>query len=274
MKDRCVALACIAVIAAVATSAATPATRNDGPPTSIAALGDSITTGACTDSTCGNRFDNSWSTGTNPAVDSDFLRLRAIFKNRHPNLVRAYNFATSAFVTMADLETQARQAVAHKAEYVTIEIGENDLCGGTPLATFRSGLERGLAVLSKLPPTRIPRKILLLSIENLAGHWRVLQSDPTALKAFRAGRGLDCGLGATVTAAQLSQVEARTRALNRILAQVCSEHPLCLYDAGTYFRLPLRAGYFSPADYQHLSLAGQRALAAAEWKVGLKILFY
>jgi hypothetical protein len=55
---------------------------------------------------------------------------------------------------------------------------------------------------------------------------------------------------------------------------VCSKHPLCLYDAGTYYRLPLKAGYFSPADYQHLSLAGQRALAAAEWKVALKILDY
>jgi lysophospholipase L1-like esterase len=273
VKPRYVTLALVALISVVAVSAAAPATSNDGPPGSIAAIGDSITTGACTGSTCADRPDNSWSTGTNPAVDSHFLHLRAIFKS-NPNSVHAYNFATSALVTMADLEAQARQAVARKAQYVTIELGENDLCGGTPLATFRSGLERGLAVLSKLPPTRIPTKILLLSIENLAEHWRVLHADPAALKAFKAGQGIDCGLGDRVTRAQLAHVRARTLALNRILAEVCGKHPLCLYDAGTYYRLPLKARYFSPADYQHLSLAGQRALAAAEWKVALKILYY
>jgi hypothetical protein len=43
--------------------------------------------------------------------------------------------------------------------------------------------------------------------------------------------------------------------------------PLCLYDNGTYYRLALKPSDFSPADYRHLSRAGQRALAAAEWKI-------
>jgi len=55
---------------------------------------------------------------------------------------------------------------------------------------------------------------------------------------------------------------------------VCSTVPYCLYDGGTYYHLPLHGAYFSPADYQHLSLAGQRALAAAEWKIALKILYH
>jgi lysophospholipase L1-like esterase len=273
MTSRLSALGCVALAATIAASAATPATRNDGPPISIAAIGDSISIGACTDSTCGNRFDNSWSTGTNPVVDSHFLRLRAIWKSA-PQRVHAFNVASATSGTMADLETQARQAVAHKAQYVTIELGENDLCGGTSLAAFRSSFERGLTVLSKLPPTRIPTKILVLSIENLTEHWRVLRADPTAAKALKGYGGLDCSLGYAATPKQLSQVRSRTLALNRILAEVCSEHPLCLYDGGTYFHLPLKARYFSPADYQHLSLAGQRALAAAEWKVALKILYY
>src|SRR6266446_5110986 len=135
MTARCVALGCIALVAAVAASAASPATRNGGPPVSIAAVGDSITTGACTDSTCAERPQNSWSTGTNSAVDSHLLRLRAIWKNKRP--IRAFNLATSAGATMADLASQARDANDARAQYVTIELGENDLCGKTTPALFR-----------------------------------------------------------------------------------------------------------------------------------------
>ena len=139
----------------------------------------------------------------------------------------------------------------------------------TSIAAFRAELRRGLAVL--IAGTH--PKILLLSIENIVAHWRALQSDPTARKVFATGYSLDCALGAQVPRSWLTNVEARTRALNLVEAEVCSTVPYCLYDGGTYFNLPLRARYFSRADYQHLSLAGQRALAAAEWKVAQKILY-
>ncbi|HZQ64905.1 MAG TPA: GDSL-type esterase/lipase family protein [Gaiellaceae bacterium] len=262
----------MAAVALGAVSAASPATRNGGPPDSIGAIGDSITTGACTDRTCSDRPANSWSTGTNPAVDSHLLRLRAVLKSSASRAsVRAFDYASSLHVTMADLATQAREAVHDQVRYVTIEIGENDLCSGVSPASFRSNLERGLAVLSR---SANHPKILLLSIENLAAHWRALRNDPTAARALKAGAVLDCGLGYyTATDKTLSRVQSRAGLLNGVLAEVCSKHPLCLYDAGTYFRLPLRASFFSPADYQHLSLAGQRALAAAEWKVARKFLY-
>jgi len=60
----------------------------------------------------------------------------------------------------------------------------------------------------------------------------VLRADPTAAKALKGYGGLDCSLGYAATPKQLSQVRSRTLALNRILAEVCSEHPLCLYDGG------------------------------------------
>lgn len=277
MNARPLTLALIAVTAAIATSTA-PSAINNGPPQSIAAIGDSITTGACTDSTCADRPGNSWSTGTNPKVDSLLLRIGAIVKKPDPTLrtganpVQAHNFAGSSSITMADLAYQAREAVAVKAEIVTIELGENDICANTPPSRFRTELERGLTVLTS--GLRSPHvKILLLSIEDLTRHWRVLQADPKAAEAFKAGGGIDCGLGGShVTRGKLKRIRSRTIALNEILADVCSQHPLCLYDAGTYFHLPLEAAYFSPADYQHLTIAGQHALAAAEWKVALRFL--
>jgi lysophospholipase L1-like esterase len=256
----------------VVASPASPATRNDGPPRSIAALGDSITTAACANGvSCSDALSDSWSTGTNLAVQSHLLRLRAIWKGRLP--VRAVNLAADDDVTMADLAAQARQALNFRADYVTIEIGENDLCGSTSIATFRAQLKHGLDVLSSNDTRGPATKILLLSIEDIVAHWRVLHGNPVARKAFKTGYSLDCALGDQVPKTWLAQIQARAQALNAVEADVCSTVPYCLYDGGTYYRLPLRAAYFSPADYQHLSLGGQRALAAAEWKIALKILY-
>ena len=256
------------LVALTAASTASSAPTNSGPPASIAAIGDSITTGACTDPTCADRPQNSWSTGINPAVRSQFLRLRAIRKGKFE--IKRFNLASSGGATMADLAPQATEAVRDRAAYATVELGENDLCNGTKPAVFRGELERGLSVLSR---GRIPVKVLLLSIENEAAHWRALRNDPKAAEALRAGATLDCGLGYGATSSLLSKVEAHARLLNGILAAVCSKHPDCLYDGGTYFRLPLKASDYSSADYQHLSIEGQRALAAAEWKVALKIIY-
>ena len=267
MTSHRLTLASVALAAMIVAWAAVPATSNDGPPSSIAALGDSITKAACTDPSCADRPANSWSTGTNPAVASHLSRLQAIWKNKLH--VRSFKFASSAGATMADLASQAREASNVRAQYVTIELGENDLCGTTTPAQFRTNLERGLAALTNHP------KILVLSIENEAAHWRTLRADPTAAKAFKNGSVLDCGLGYfTATPALLAKIHTRTIKLNEILAAVCSKHPLCLYDNGTYYRLPIKPDDFSPADYQHLSRTGQRALAAAEWNIALRILYY
>ena len=257
--------------ALVVASSASPATDNDGPPTSIAALGDSITTAACANGvSCSDALSDSWSTGTNLAVQSHLLRLREIWRDRRP--VRAVNLASDAYVTMADLAPQARQALRFRANYVTVEIGENDLCGGTSIATFRAELKHGLEVLSS-DDTRAPAtRILLLSIEDIVAHWRALHNNLVARESFKTGYSLDCHLGDQVPKTRLTRIDARTRALNAVEAEVCSTVPYCRYDRGTYYHLPLRAAYFSRADYQHLSLAGQHALAAAEWKVALEIL--
>lgn len=273
MKSLRAALTFWVILALIAVPSATPSTKSEGPPNSIAALGDSITRAACTDTTCADRPANSWSTGTNPAVQSHLLRLRAALKSTLS--IRAFNFASSQGVTMADLAGEARQAVRSGAEYVTIEMGGNDLCNtpGTSPAVFRRNLERGLAPLVSVHGGYQP-KVLLLSLEDEAAHWRILRADPVATKAFKKGAVLGCNLGYyTATKTALSTIEARTKVLNKILADVCNRHPFCLFDGGTYFRMPLKASYFSPADYQHLTLAGQRALAAAEWKLALRLIY-
>ena len=255
-----VALAAVALVAVAMPLSATSSAMN-GFPTTIAAIGDSITAAACTDPTCADRPANSWATGTNIAVQSQLLRIREVVDHRHE--VAAENLATSANVTMADFPSQAAAAVAARATFVTVELGENDLCEGTPLKRFDREVRAGLQVLTRGEPGV---KILLLSIENLVEHWQVLQNAPASAAAFKAGAEIDCGLGYAATPTRLAQIRKRTDALNRILANECGRSSGCRYDGGIYFRLPVTARDFSTADYQHLSITGQHALSAAEWR--------
>ena len=81
---------------------------------------------------------NSWSTGTNPAVNSQFQRIQAIDPGRNPV---AFNDAVSG-ARASDMNGQAQTAATQDPDYVTIEIGGNDACSSTiaqqtPTATFR-----------------------------------------------------------------------------------------------------------------------------------------
>src|SRR4051794_4159020 len=94
-------------------------TRQITGPRVMAALGDSISAGF---NACGwyvSCTSRSWSAGDNPSVNSHYLRLLGISPQlKGHNL----NFAVPGS-TSADLPGQARRAVEHKADYVTILIG-------------------------------------------------------------------------------------------------------------------------------------------------------
>jgi hypothetical protein len=194
---------------------------------------------------------SSWVTSRDPAVRSQFRRLArmcAVCSN-----VVARRLARPDF-SMVDLASQARRAVAGPdSRYITIEPGVRDLCSGTPLRVFRRELGLGLAVLS----TGGRRDwILVTSIEDLAGEWTLTNRRP-------------CGLGATPSAAQLAALRERAVALNRVLAEVCFAHSFCMYDRGARFTMRLRPSYFSNGT---LTVAGQRAIAAAEWPAARSLL--
>lgn len=185
---------------------------------------------------------------------------------------RSLSFAAPGF-SVAQLAEQARTVVAHAPHrYVIVDLGVRDLCTGTPLERFEQQLDRGLRLLTEGRSGDLPNFVLVASIEDVSAKWRVLRADRDAARAFAAGATMECGLGAAATPARVAALRVRAKALNEIIAEVCFLHVLCLYDRGTRFALPLRAGYFSPRDYRLLSTAGQRAVAAAEWPVALRLL--
>ena len=100
-------------------------------PKSMASTGDSLTRAAgtgflpWTDNPAG-----SWSTGTDASVNSHYLRLLALNpKIRGKN----YNDARSG-AKMGELAGQMATVVAQKVDYVTVEMGGNDVCTSTESA--------------------------------------------------------------------------------------------------------------------------------------------
>jgi len=227
-------------------------------PNSMAAIGDSWTTAYCTDADCTVKPRDSWSTGWNPAIDSHYLRILAKNRKIHG---RNYNIADEAGIVAAgigDLTLMAGNAIAKKVDYVTIALGENDACSSSP-AGFRAEFKAGMDKLTKGLPHA---KIFVASIDDLTRQWQALHAD----RKIRPYVNLDCGLGPTTTKKQLHALRIQIAALNTQLSSVCAHYARCRYDGGAVFRIPWKEQDFSPLDYGHLSIAGQRTLAAATWK--------
>ena len=116
---------------------ATPTT--EPVPNSMAALGDSISRGFDACPAFGECVASNWSTGTDPAVDSQYERILAV----NPNIAgHAFNDAVSG-ATESNLVAQANNAVSQQVDYITIEMGGNDACKATeaqmtPVATYQS----------------------------------------------------------------------------------------------------------------------------------------
>ncbi|GIG64651.1 SGNH/GDSL hydrolase family protein [Phytomonospora endophytica] len=239
---------------------------NPDAPTSIAALGDSISRGVNACATIGECVEANWATGTDPAVGSHFQRLEAA----HPGQrVVSSNFAENG-AKVADLPGQAELA-AGGAEYVTILIGANDACDATPVGAveFGSYVDRSLGVLTAAAPDV---RVLVASIPNLYALWEAGRDNERALWVW----GLDlCAQMLGDAASDEAGVEQRRQGVlsligeyNAALAAACANYAACRFDGGAVFGAQLGLDEVSAIDYFHPSLAGQKALAEALWKAG------
>jgi lysophospholipase L1-like esterase len=247
---------------------------------------------------------NSWSTGTNPQVNSIYQRVLA----RNPaigQIGHVANYATTA-VSVSDLPRQAQLAASQQAALVTVDIGINDACdpfglrGGqqTLPDTFRDQFGQALSILAA---GRAHPRILVATIANVNRTWDLFHDNPNALVRWQFPQppGVICPpllMNPTSTAAtdivRRAAFAARIVSYNLIEAGVCSKTPNCQTDGGALFGWQFGANDIatvtstggvnaspfnvlpvygsdaitnSTADYWHPSLAGQRAIAELEW---------
>jgi lysophospholipase L1-like esterase len=235
-------------------------------PTSMAALGDSIT--RAYDVCCAYRDHpgQSWSTGGTwyDGITSHYERIkrrnRAITGHAHNHAVTGAKMSAAAH--------QASAAAAQRAAYVTVLLGANDLCTSSPSTmtstdTFKTQFRQAMATLKQ----QLPRaRILVSSIPDIYQLWKVLHTNRVARTVWATVGICPSMLGATRTEAQRQQVVARQVAFNQILADTCHQYGAnCRWDGGATYNYKFSASQVSVLDFFHPDLEGQAALARVTW---------
>ncbi len=239
-------------------------------PNSMDALGDSITRAF---NTCPTSLldcpENSWSTGTNAAVDSIYQRILAT------NLgISGHEFNDAVSGTkMTNLNSQAANAVSHHVELVTILMGSNDACTSsistmTATATYESQFKTAINTLTSLLPSGA--QIAVGSLPNAYRLWELFHTNSAATTTWKAG--LICqSLLENPTSTALADVERRAKFKTReeeydkALATVCSHTTNCKWDNDAGFNSLFTTSDITTRDYFHPSIAGQALIASVGW---------
>ncbi|WP_326599234.1 SGNH/GDSL hydrolase family protein [Streptomyces sp. NBC_01803] len=237
----------------------------DTSPASMAAIGDSITRAFDACSILSDCPEASWATGTDAEVDS---LARQLLGDPESVAAHTWNLAETG-ATVADLPAQARRAVAHSPELVTVLIGANDACAEdiasmTTPAGFEADFREALAVIrAELPET----EVYVSSVPDLLRLW----TEGSDSSMARAVWGLadicpslldGAGDDSAGAAERRAAVDTRVREYNAALEEVCAEDPLCRYDDGAVFDYAFTSHHLSDWDWFHPSREGQSELAA------------
>src|SRR5215218_9783622 len=205
---RIVILALVVVLAGLV---APPAWAAPPLPSSMAAIGDSITRAYDVCCSYGDHPGQSWSTGSTSydGIASHYERIRQL----NPAITgHAYNNAVSG-AKMAAAPTQATQAVSQGARYVTILLGANDLCTASPSTMtstedFRAYFSQAMATL--MAQDRKPY-VFVSSIPNLYQLWEVLHTNSLTRWVWATANICQSMLGATRTEAERQLVVDREK---------------------------------------------------------------
>ena len=237
-------------------------------PTSIAAVGDSITQAASSGGSLGADYpQNSWSTGTNTTVNSHYLRLLALTSAING---RSYNRSVSG-AKMVDLNAQMQGVVALQPDYLTVLIGGNDLCtdtaaGMTSVSAFRSQFLTAMATLGAGSPNT---NVYVSSIPNVYHLWELFKGNFWARFVWSVGNICQSLLAnpTSTTAADVARraaVAQRNVDFNTQLAEVCAASAHCRWDGNAAYNTVFTTSDAS-GDYFHPSISGQAKLAAVSW---------
>jgi hypothetical protein len=248
-----------------ASAAARPDERPDRYPNSLAVLAHSGATGEDSDpDRPGVEVRaNSWATGTNPAVNSVYLRILA-----HNPAIKGHNFnLAQGGATVHDLVLQAEEAVTlePRPELVLIQIMDNDIvCPPTArdYAQFRSTFISALDVLAKGAPES--SFFVVSEFGSPTTYWKALSP---AQRRSIGGTGPCAFLDpdGRLVAKELRRLEKIIHGYEAQLEAGCERFRHCRYDGGAFGRVVDRPEYITP-DLNHFSVQGHAKAAAVAWR--------
>ena len=208
---------------------------------------------------------NSWATGSNPDVDSIYLRSLAT----DPTVEgKAWNYAISGS-EVTSLLAQAKRVVTTNptADLVLVQSIDNDIrCDGTDSENYepyRASLTKVVDTLTQgMPEARI----------FFVSQWADVKTYDRVAFSVNPDHLTGTGPCDTVDPKTKKIVPARETYLQRIVddyfgivTEVCARYPTCKTDAGANQDMDLVADDLT-TDMDHLSVAGQAKMAALEWK--------
>jgi lysophospholipase L1-like esterase len=203
----------------------------------------------------GDQPQQSWATGTDPAVDSILLRLRAI----HP-LAQGENAAVSG----ARMESLPKQVASTRdgATLVLIFLGINDACWHepTPPALFETQAQAGFDAVSKAHPGA---DVVVYAIPDLARLGDLNADDPKAIE-FRNAIDYCKPFWAPKDPVERALALARWDQLNDALRRQALEHGFFFSQATVW--PDFAPDDLSPVDWFHPTRAGEARLAEAAWR--------
>ncbi len=238
-------------------------------PSSIAVLGEDGATGLGSNPAHQYRDapENSWATGTNPAVKSIYSRILAV----NP-AVRGHNVNLAQDdAPIQDLGSQVKRAVALKPtpELVLVQIGSNGFaCDGqneSHYADFRAGLIAALDTLTKgLPKARVfvvsewgSEASYAKYLRGLDLGHRLMHASKSPCEEVQSSSGL-------VVPAHVANIARISAGFDAQKAAACKQFPQCRFDRGAASRIVLTSGDMDVREQPH-SIQSQAKLAAAEW---------
>jgi lysophospholipase L1-like esterase len=241
----------------------------DTSPASLAAIGDSVTRAFDACSLLSDCPEVSWATGTDASVTS---LAQLLLGDPAEVAARAWNLAETG-ARISDLPAQARAAVAHEPDLVTVMIGGNDACAAdvesmTGVEDFRADftetmdIVRGQSPRTQVYVSSVPDLLQLWSegSESVMARavWQVANICPSMLS--------DAGDDSAGATERRESVQARVREYNEVLADVCGADALCRYDGGAVFAYEFGPDHLSDYDWFHPSREGQAELAALAYE--------
>ena len=247
-------------------------------PNSIAVLGTATANGWQTDPAHSFQTapENSWATGTNPAVDSIYSRLLVLnpaIKGHNMNFSVSDNALDSAGHELYDFGREVQQALHQgvKPDLVLVQVIDRALkCDGTTERDFTGYGAEFSRLLSELVKGMPNARIFVVSQwGSFSSYVKYLQSlDPQKQRLKNAGKK-PCQLVSSPSGQIVSSRVAYAKSIvageEAQLKAACARVPNCHYDGGAASRIAV-----SPADvaqYQfNPTISGQAKLAAAEWK--------
>jgi hypothetical protein len=271
-------LLCALVAALAGVPLASAAARNAAKhPGSIAVLGTA--TAAGWQSNPAHPFqearENSWATGTNPAVDSIYSRLLAVnraIKGHDVNLSPDLNALELAGHELENFASEVHRALGLKVkpDLVLVEVLDRAVkCDGTTDRDFAGWGAKFGESLNALAQGLPDAKIFVISQwGSFASYVSYLKSLPVGTRLKNAGKK-PCQLVAPpsgeVVASRVAYAKSIVAGEEAQLQKACASVAKCRYDGGAAQRVAIAPADVSEFQYTP-TVSGQAKLAAAEWK--------